>query len=579
MNQPGRRFPLPETAVHAALAGFLLAASDGAAAQAPPGSSALPQSQATPDAQDGGLQEVVVTARKRSESLLSVPDSVSVIGAEEIVDRRLNQIGDFLALTPNVSMVKDQDAATNIIAIRGIGSNRNQAASVAFAVDGVILPDSDAFTTDLTDAEQVEVLKGPQGALYGKGAIAGAINITTHAPGDTPEVDLRTSYGSGHNFNAFASVGGPLIEGRLRGGLAVKYENDDGTIDNRYTGRPTDGNRFKKVGGRLIFEATDALTFDLKGSWFNQTTGAAGYSLGNVLGTTGGAITSQLAGIKPDFDSDPQTSRRTIYEGSLTTTYKLDAGTITSITAYDDINVNLNEELDWSPLPLIPNVTQERATRGLSQEVRFTSPDSERLRYIVGAYYQNTRRYVDTNGKFDLCLFLGDNCLAPLGATTGILVPLALANTLVKSNQYATFGQINYDITKQLDLTLALRYDRDDQKQHDYLGVRVDAASFAATQPKVSLAYKWSGNLMSYVTYSQGYKSGAFNPAPEPGAPFPLVVQKEGTSNFELGLKSVLLGRRLLFNVATFLTNYHNPQIFQFDANTGGQYTSSIGWI
>src|SRR5690348_1740348 len=141
-------------------------------------------------AADDALEEIVVTARKRAENLQTVPDSVTAFSTAEITERRLTQINDFLALTPNVHIVNDQDPATNIISIRGIGSNRNEAAAVAFAVDGVILPDSDAFTTDLSDAQQVEVLKGPQGALYGKGAIAGAINITTFRPGPTFDSEI-----------------------------------------------------------------------------------------------------------------------------------------------------------------------------------------------------------------------------------------------------------------------------------------------------------------------------------------------------------------------------------------------------
>src|SRR5512140_629081 len=104
-------------------------------------------------AADNELEEIVVTARKRAENLQTVPDSVTAFSAAEITERRLAQINDFIALTPNVHIVNDQDPATNIISIRGIGSNRNEAAAVAFAVDGVILPDSDAFTTDLSDAQ------------------------------------------------------------------------------------------------------------------------------------------------------------------------------------------------------------------------------------------------------------------------------------------------------------------------------------------------------------------------------------------------------------------------------------------
>ena len=127
------------------------------------------------------LEEVIVTARKREESLQHVPDSITAFGATEISERRITTISEAIAFVPGVHVLKDQDPAM-IITVRGIGTNRNLAASVAFAVDGVLLPDSDAFNTDLSDAERIEVLKGPQGALYGRNAIGGVINVTTRRP-------------------------------------------------------------------------------------------------------------------------------------------------------------------------------------------------------------------------------------------------------------------------------------------------------------------------------------------------------------------------------------------------------------
>lgn len=109
------------------------------------------------------LEEIVVTARKRAENLQDIPDSITAFSARQIEERRLDSIDKFLELTPNVHIVNDQDTSTNIITVRGIGTNRNLAASVAFVVDGVILPDSDAFTMDLADVERLEVLKGPRG--------------------------------------------------------------------------------------------------------------------------------------------------------------------------------------------------------------------------------------------------------------------------------------------------------------------------------------------------------------------------------------------------------------------------------
>lgn len=515
--------------------------------------------------------DILVTARKRGEALIEVPDAITVFTAGQIENRRLTQIGDLIALTPNVNFTKDQDAGTNIISIRGIGANRNQAAAVAFVVDGVILPDSDAFTVDLSDAERVEVLKGPQGALYGKGAIAGAINIVTRKPTPNLEFQGRASYGSGDTFNVYGSVSGPIVGDRLLGLLSVKYRNSDGTTINQFDGKSVDFDEFVKVSGRLIFEASDRVNFDLRGSYYDQTAGASWYSTPDVLGTTGGRISRRLADTNPNIDQ-PQYTKREIIDVSLTSTIGTDIGTLSLVSAYDKVDLSLSEELDWTPLALVPSLEQSRKIEGWSQEVRFASPDANRLRYIVGAYYQNTKRDVTTNGQFDLCLFT-TGCVPPAGAVSGVILPLSLSATSVKAQQYAGFGQLNYDIVDAIELTLALRYDRDVRKQHDVLRNRDDKATFSAWQPKASLAYKPNRNLTVYATYSEGYKSGTFNPAPGANATFPLIVKQEGTKNAEIGLKTNLFDRRVTLNAAAFSTRYTNPQIFQFDAETGGQVT------
>lgn len=518
------------------------------------------------------LQEIVVTARKRVEDLQRVPDSITAFGADQIEERRLDRIADAIALTPNVHMVADQDAATNIITVRGIGTNRNLAASVAYVVDGVVLPDSDAFSADLSDVERIEILKGPQGGLYGRNAIAGVINLTTRRPTEDLEGELRTGYSSGDSFDAFGALGGPLVADKLLGRFTVKYHDTDGLIENRHTGRNLDAQEALKATARLIWQPTDALSFDLRGSYFDQDVeGALWFSTHDVLGTTGGRIPESLASIEPDQNDDSFSTRR-IRDLSLVAQLETDAGTFTSITAYDDIDVAFREDLDVTPLTLTNDADQVRWTRGVSQELRFTSPASERLRYIVGAYGQNTKRDVTTSVELDFCFFVPlPFCPTPPGVESGILIPQQLNTTRGDFQQWAAFAQANYDLTPQLELTLALRYDEDRREQLDVLTARRDEATFSDLQPKVSLAWKGTDDMMLYATYAQGYKSGTFNPVPGPGAFFPLVVEQEGTDNYEVGMKSSWLDRRLRVNVAAYYTDYQDAQIFQLDLSTGGQ--------
>lgn len=521
-------------------------------------------------AEDAGeVAEIVVTARKRSERLQDVPDTITAFSQEVIDERRLDQIDDFLALTPNVNITADQDAATNNISIRGLGSNRNQAAAVAFAVDGVILPDSDAFTTELSDVERVEVLKGPQGALYGKGAIAGAINITTQRPTNTLEAEAKVSYESGDMFRLFGSVSGPIVADKVLLRLSALYRKGDGTIINKFDDDPINSVEQTKISGRLLIRPTDALEIDLRGSHFDEETGSLYFNLTDVLGT-GGKITEDIARRSPNLDG-PSISTRTVNDISLLANLDTSFGTLTSISAYDKIKVDFNEDLDISPFPLVPDAHQNRKTRGFSQEFRLTSPGGRALRYIVGVYYQNTKREVRTDAVLDFCLFLG-SCLGPGGFSSAGVLALDLGDYSIKLDQYSVFGQLSYDISDQIELTAALRYDMVHGRLDDHLAGVAEKKKWSKLQPKVSIAYRPTDDINLYALYSQGFKAGSFNQvAAGPG--FPRVVEDEISKNFEVGLKTSLFDRRVRANFAAFYTQHFNPQIFQLDPATVGQGT------
>ncbi len=524
------------------------------------------QAQEQTTSASGGLEEITVTARKREENLQQVPDTITAFSSRVIEERRLERINDFLAITPNVHITNDQDTATNNISIRGLGSNRNQAAAVAFSVDGVILPDADAFTMDLTDVERLEVLKGPQGALYGKGAIAGAINITTKKPTNTLEGEAKLSYATGDAWRIFGAISGPIVPDVVLARVTVSHRDGDGTIRNSFDGRTLDGNRQTRVSGRVIIQPTDAFSIDLRAAHMDEKGGALWFSLIDVFGTTGGEITSDMAKVRPNLDG-PSSTDRTVTDLSMSLNYETAMGTFTSITAWDKIDVDFSEDLDISPFPMVPLARQLRKTESWSQELRLTSDSAQSLRYILGGYYQHSKREVRTLAAIDACLFAG-SCITPDGfESAGAVINATLADTRLTFNQYAVFGQLNYDILETLELTAALRYDTNKAKQDDHLAGATDKASFSKLQPKLSLAYKPSDALTVYATYSQGFKSGSFNPIAA-GSAFPRIIGKETSRNYEIGTKTTWLDRRLILNLAAFYTEHLNPQIFQLDAAT-----------
>jgi iron complex outermembrane receptor protein len=557
---------------HRRIAAALLASATLAGIASPAAAQQVAARQPAEDrtvADSGEIAAIVVTARRREENLQNVPDTITAFSPAVIEERRLDTIGDFLQLTPNVNITADQDAATNNISIRGLGSNRNQAAAVAFSVDGVILPDADAFTMDLSDVERLEVLKGPQGALYGKGAIAGAINITTPRPTNDFEGKAELGYESGDIFRAFGAVGGPIVTDKVLARLSVLYRNGDGTIKNDLTGKPANPQDQFRIRGRVILQPTEALEVDLRASYYDEKAGSVYFSAFDVLGTTNGEITEDIARRNPAYDG-PSSTKRKVTDLSMLVNLETAIGTLTAITAYDDIKIDFHEDIEVSPFPLVPDTNQLRRTKGFSQEVRLTSASDRRLRYIVGGYYQRTTRAIRNVVTLDLCLFAG-TCFAPGGdfVSSGVITT-TLADYSSRTNQYSLFGQFNYDLTDQLELTAALRYDTIDGRQDDHAAGVVDTATFSRLQPKVSLSYRPTEALTLYGTYSQGFKSGAFNPV-SAGPGFPRVVSPEVSKNYELGLRTNLFDRRVRANVAAFYTQHLNPQIFQLDPATFGQ--------
>ncbi len=164
------------------------------------------------DANKTVLEEIVVTARRRVESLQDIPDSVSVLTTEMINDRGISKLDDIVDQTSNLFMINDQDPGTNVITIRGITTNRNQPGSVAFVIDGITQPDTDGFTREYFDIERIEVLKGPQGALYGKNAIGGVINIITKKPNNEYETLIKGIFGDGDLRKIQGVTSGALIK-------------------------------------------------------------------------------------------------------------------------------------------------------------------------------------------------------------------------------------------------------------------------------------------------------------------------------------------------------------------------------
>jgi iron complex outermembrane recepter protein len=536
------------------------------------------------------LEEVVVTARKRDESQLDVPVAINVFTAADIEAAGIERPQDFIDLTPNMSLVQTQNQGTSFVTVRGISQARNSEPSVAVLIDGVLMANPSQFNQELVDIESIEVLKGPQGALYGRNAIGGAIIVRTRAPTDEFESNVMVGYDSGPGYKARAGVSGPISD-TLKYRAALSYFDTDGYIDNAFLREEADP--FKDVSGRLrlLWEPSDKLQADLRFAASQVDTQALYFNITQDVNDVSLPVRVNNAGV----------NERDMYDLSLKLDYRADAGTFTSITAYSDLEELLTgDQFNFLPIPqsvLFQFFGADQAqhqfldVESVSQELRFTSRDDSAVRWIVGAYGIATDRFISTGNVFDL----GTGVVPAVRRT-----PLPLFNpqfTYLADSQdnfaWAVFADVDIDLNDALELALALRYDRDERENTTetpaqfipapLVGVafpgQVRDESWDELQPKVTLRYKPADNSTLYLGYSRGFRSGGFNQTGVGAAGIAGVsdlFDEETADTYEAGAKGEFLNRRLSANLNLYYTRAKGSYFFVFDPNTSTQNLGNL---
>lgn len=507
---------------------------------------------------------IVVTARGRAEAEIRVPDTIAVYGPAAIAAQRLTTIDDFIAATPGIFIINDQDPGTNLISVRGVSTNRSQSPSIAYIVDGLALPDSELFTLRPYDLARVEILKGPQGALFGRSASGGAIAMTTNDPGPDWGGEAAVGIGNGLTWTADGVVNAPVSQ-QVQLRLAGSYRNSDGFIRNSFLDKKVDGSISRNLRLKAKVALNETATFRFRLGWANEEGGAAYISSGNVTGLYGGRL-SGAALTDPFGDFEGRASRT--WWGAQAS-YEQEAGDgllFTWTGGYDDYHKDFVEELDFrndKPLTLfgaplfsdgIQPISQPVDIKAWTSETRLTSRGDGPLRWHVGLFYQRLER--DRTDDFGPLLF-GSEALR--------------AET--RSSQIGVFGQASYDIAPQVEATLALRYDRDRRKE-DTVGtasgttVAQRARTFEKWQPKLSLAWRPTDHLTAYVTGAIGFKAGGFNPLPGPTDVWQAVFPAETTRSVEAGVKGESADGRIRLSLAGFITDYDNFQNTVFLGNS-----------
>ena len=578
-----------------------------------------------------GPDDIVVTARMRSESLQNVPASISVFTVKDIENAKIDRPGDFVALTPNVTFSTAQDAGTTYLTVRGISQVPNGETPVAISVDGVLQTSAFQFNEELFDIQQIEVLKGPQGALYGRNAIAGAINITTRPVTNDYEGHVVFGYGNGNATRAEGSISGPIVKDKLLFRASVSHRDADGWITNTFLDRKVDN--FRNLGAdlKLIYTPSPDLTFDLRGH-YGRITGGAAYFVRSSNAAEQGITITDAHGVANTVIAPTSNNlgynKRLMKDVSLKIAYDTGAGVLSSITAFDAIDLlttfdgydysdNQNCFELTSPLSTPyacanPQITfgglnggtpfftapfnttfQRYRQRNFSQELRFTSPSNQPLRYIAGLYFLHRDRDLVTATQedkgFGIIPYLDFDPATPNQTR-------AYFEENNHDSAYAAFAQANYDVTKTIELSAAIRYDRDHREQTDprpdiyrldglgrpITGPRTRKQSFDSWQPKFTINYRPLRTLSFYANYAKGFRSGGFNAAgteldPYTGAKVAdPVFKKEVSTTYEVGFKSEWLDRRLSLSGDLFQTDADNLQVFNFNGVVNAQVVNNI---
>ncbi len=517
------------------------------------------------------LEEVIVSATKRSESLQDVSISVAVLSGDELSRRNKTQIEELSRLVAGFTFSPGtSDAARNII-VRGVGTqslSRSVEQSVGTVVDNVASGSLSGSLLDYSDVERIEVLRGPQGMLFGKNASAGLLSITTRAPSDVLSGGIGLRYGSENLLNLSAYASGPLLDERLLGRLSVFQNSRDAILKNQFPGGDDLNNR-NDWGARLKLQwlATDRLDmlFSVVRNERDHKCCQGALRLvepGSVADREGGPVGERVDTII-DNDTAEGTTEHT--SASIEVNYQFNDYTLTSVSAWleDDVFGAFRSDL-YTRTALVRNDSLANYQQ-VTQELRLSSPVGGVFDYVAGLYCY--RQEIDR--RFDRLIDLYGIDLVAVANTLAVSVLNTHQNT---SESLAAFGQLNWHLSERLRLSLGLRYNNDelsiDQTVAAMPGTLPEAPPGSISASTSETAWSWraiaevdvADDAMMYLSIARGYKGPGANSLPSGPSSGNVFVAPEIPSNYELGLKSQWLGGRLRANVAVYFTRFEDFQ-------------------
>lgn len=502
--------------------------------------------------------EIVVTARQREENLQDVPISISALGGEALRAARIDRLQEIEHSVPNLVFGESGSSGETHVGMRGIGDfSRNIGfdTRVGVYIDGVFAGQSLAVDQGLSDIAQVEVLRGPQGTLFGKNSSSGVINIVTRKP-QLGAAEGEATFGAG-NFSGYygsAALNLPLGE-TAAARFSFVGRTQDGYVENLATGDNLMTDNHLAGRGQLRFQPNDALDVVVSGDIRRQHNDILFLEPEPDVFAPARLSVSQDGPLIDENDS---------WGVALSADYRLaDGHVLTSITGYRNAKRRVGSDEDGSPGYGLHVAYFNDEFRHFTQELRLASPSSQAFRYVIGGFFFNQKGEQARDAFFGPAFGAPADTLAATGAAS------------VDTTSWAAFVNANLDLTGSVSVNGGVRYTHERKEAlisqtgspaglADFVDYS-DSFSEGDVTATASLQYRASRRALAYASYARGHKSGGFN-VDYVSDPSFIPFDSESVDSFEIGLKSDLIDNRLRLNIAAFHARYHDFQVFQFQS-------------
>ena len=562
-------------------------------------------------ANKGALNEVVITARKRTENLQEVPISVSAVTAEDLAISGAVNIADIQAQIPGLTAYAARGTSSTLTAyIRGIGQSDplfGVEPGVGLYLDDVYIARPQGALLEIFDVERIEVLRGPQGTLYGRNTIGGAIKYITKDLNNDSKSSAKITVGNYDRRDVSVALAVPLIEDELFGRVGVLSTTRDGFGENQFDGsdlsdkqilsgnlalqwQPNDDLNIKfaadatkdtsapRGGERLLENPNEArFTAALSGMVASVLPGVPVFPLAAVDGFVAANNIQPLPVSNERFDTDSGligARNDTETKGaSLTVQYDLnELWQLKSISAYRDGDTDATIDFDLSPFP-ISDVFVVYHDEQFTQEFQFNYDNGDNWQVVTGLYYIDGEAGAKTSSIFSGLALPAGNPLNPFPVDVFSIIPIVLPTEGdIVTESYSVYGEANWQITDRLGLSFGGRYTWEEKEVNlEHLSFK-DEEDWNNFSPKLGIDYKLSDDVLLYISVSEGFKSGGYNiranaTIPESFEPY----DEETVTAYEVGFKSTLFDR-LTLNVAYFYSDYEDIQLSIFSQASDGSF-------